>query len=152
MKKCNGCRFWRGEQGIGDEESDEAYGKQGFCLRYPPVRTQSKKEESREEGNYGMGNYRAWKNPITLEHDWCGEFKPAEQELPDQVQTKTTVDKADLSTRTGNCIRAAGFEYVEDAQKYEVKMLLIEGFGRKSRNELRAWKRPYYLDSKSTTS
>ena len=61
--------------------------------------------------------------------------------LNTRQKPKTPLDKAGLNVRTANCLKAEGFEYVEDAQSAtDIRLKQIPNFGNKALLELRTWK------------
>jgi len=59
--QCDTCRYW--ERELSDD---------GSCRRHPPVILQ-------------LHGYASTVWPSTSSWDWCGEYEPAEGELPTQV-------------------------------------------------------------------
>lgn len=66
--RCDTCRFWEGP--INDYE--------GSCLRYPPVKTTAVLEfivlNRREPTGDEKENLLVDARPITMKHEWCGEW------------------------------------------------------------------------------
>jgi DNA-directed RNA polymerase alpha subunit len=54
---------------------------------------------------------------------------------------KTTIRAAALTVRAENCLLAAGFEYIEDAQQRgEWELLRLPNVGRQTAQEVMKWK------------
>jgi len=68
-KKCKVCYYY--------EQIDK---DKGFCKRYPPIIPQ----EFFSQGQAGENKYtvavKPWLQPKTSHNNWCGEFKPEEDE------------------------------------------------------------------------
>lgn len=63
--RCDQCRMW--EERVDIEELMEGF--TGTCRRFPP----------KEEATSKYPRFESWQafcQPLTLGHDWCGEFTP----------------------------------------------------------------------------
>jgi len=67
-QRCETCRFWDWHEYdtvLGHTEDTEW---NGWCRRYPPVFDVGVDIESDDNA--------AWTQPVTMKHDWCGEYQP----------------------------------------------------------------------------
>jgi hypothetical protein len=116
---CGRCRFW--------DPEDE---REGTCRRHAPrpagvvIKVSGRKEFSYQE-------FPVW--PLTLAHEWCGEFRPVSR--PDD---DTPVETLGLSARSRKLLFRTGVANLGQLTGfYADELLEFPNFGRLSLNEIR---------------
>jgi len=121
-ESCQSCRFW-----MDADPYEPIPGHPGWCRRNAPVPI----PVIREEGIASADSL--W--PITLWHNWCGEYQPAKEipaALPDFIEFK-------FSTRTMNCLHREGIESTEELLEKSGQTLRdIRNFGEGNLEEVRS--------------
>lgn len=91
MKSCSKCAHW---EDFGPDEDGQAV-TDGFCHRYPKTRYQDVLEDAETPMRHSFSF------PVTVSHDWCGEWKRFEsaQAIIDQLISPQSgvVDRIPLS-------------------------------------------------------
>jgi len=133
--KCKDCKFWDGNT------TTYVSPVPGFCRRFPPLadrpgNTEVEKSDHQNTYDIACGDAFAAYWPITMEHDWCGEFQPKEPEIP-EIE-KQVIGTLSLSIRSSNCLANAHIHTIGDLIKQSVKELLkIRGLGKTSLREIK---------------
>lgn len=73
QEKCYTCKYWDRHEREKDKLPDD---QTGVCKRYPPVRDMDWSHHN--EDNFiedSCEDWRAWQQPCTEGHCWCGEYQ-----------------------------------------------------------------------------
>lgn len=147
-EKCGTCRYWRDldthwSGAYGDCQSDELR-EIGVCRRYPPRPTGEKEyitmilydENDAVTADRETTDYPATEFPFTQDFEWCGEWNARKAGLPMADISKVLIVESGLDTATVNCLRAVGFDSMDQALRHEGR---VPNFGPKRTAELRGW-------------